>query len=128
MRILTIGRQSNDPSASPDIVLPDHNKDISRLQAELTITDTGEYYLVDCGGSNATLVKRGNMWEKLKQDFVKRGELLRFGSLQMSVEELVAKAPPAPREPAPFASREPVSRNLRPRRNPINGEVEFVAE
>ncbi len=126
MRILTIGRYSSDPSALPDIVLPDDNKDISRLQAELTITDSGEYYLVDCGGSNPTLVKRGATWERLKQDFVRRGDLLKFGSLQMSVEELASKAP-SPRDASPIA-REPISRNLKPRRNPMNGEVEFIAD
>lgn len=129
MRILTIGRASNDPNSSPDIVLPDNNRDISRLQAELTISDSGEIYLVDCGGSNPTLLKRGTMWERVKQDFVRRGDILKFGSLQLTVGDLLDKAPPASREPSPFApTREPLSRNLKPRRNPINGEVEFVAE
>ena len=52
MKILTIGRKGTD------VVLEDANNQISRLHAELTITDTGNYYLVDCGSSNGTSIKR----------------------------------------------------------------------
>lgn len=128
MRILTIGRHSSDPALVPDIVLPDRNKDISRLQAELTITDSGEFYLVDCGGSNPTLLRRAGAWEKLKQDYVKAEDVLKFGSLQITMRDLAAMAPAAPREVPLFSLKEPVSRNLKPRRNPVNGEVEFVHE
>jgi hypothetical protein len=131
MRILTIGRKSSDPAMMPDIVLPDLNKDISRLQAELTITDSGEYYLVDCGGGNPTMLRVLGRWEKLKQDFVKPEDELKFGTLQMTVRDLAALAPAEIRQAAaavPFTYKEPLSRNLKPRRNPANGEVEYVTE
>jgi pSer/pThr/pTyr-binding forkhead associated (FHA) protein len=72
MRVLTIGRKGTD------IVLPDNHNEISRLHAELTITDQGGCYLVDCGSSNGTSVQRQNGWQHLKQDYVTKDESIRF--------------------------------------------------
>jgi len=73
MRILTIGRKGTD------IVLEDAEKQISRLHAELTITDDDRYYLVDCGSSNGTAVKRQGAWKAIKQTYVTEDEEIRFG-------------------------------------------------
>ena len=73
MRILTIGRKGTD------IVLEDSEKQISRLHAELTITDGGHYYLVDCGSSNGTSVKRNGAWKGIKQTYVTADDEIRFG-------------------------------------------------
>ena len=73
MTILTIGRKGTD------IVLEDAEKQISRLHAELTITDDGRYYLVDCGSSNGTAVKRQGAWKAIKQTYVTTDEEIRFG-------------------------------------------------
>jgi len=73
MRILTIGRKGTD------IVLNDSEKQISRLHAEVTVTDDGRYYLVDCGSSNGTAVKRQGAWKPIKQAFVSEDEEVRFG-------------------------------------------------
>jgi len=73
MRILTIGRKGTD------IVLEDAEKQISRLHAELTITDEGRYYLVDCGSGNGTAVKRQGAWKAITQTYVTEDEEVRFG-------------------------------------------------
>jgi len=86
MRILTIGRKGTD------IVLEDAEKQISRLHAELTITDGGRYYLVDCGSSNGTSVKRQGAWKAIKQDYVTEDEEVRFGGFySLTVRELLKK-------------------------------------
>ena len=74
MKILTIGRKGTD------IVLADGEKQISRHHAELTITDNGHYYLVDCGSSNGTAVKREDAWKPVKQEYVTADDELRFGT------------------------------------------------
>ena len=86
MKFLTIGRKGTD------IVLEDDEKQISRLHAELTITDTGNYYLVDCGSSNGTAIKRENSWKLIKQEFVSKDDQVRFGGhYSISVRDLIRK-------------------------------------
>ena len=46
--MLTIGRKD------ADIVLSDPQQEVSRLHAELTISDDGSYYRTDRGSSNGT--------------------------------------------------------------------------
>ena len=87
MKILTIGRKGTD------IVLEDSNKQISRLHAELTVTDSDKYYLVDCGSSNGTSVKRGGNWQPVKQEYVGKDDEVRFGGFYtITVNELLRKA------------------------------------
>ena len=87
MRVLTIGRKGTD------IVLPDNFSEISRLHAELTITDQGANYLVDCGSSNGTSVRRNGAWQRLKQDYVTSDEQIRFGDhYTITVRELLGLA------------------------------------
>lgn len=86
MKILTIGRKDTD------IVLEDSQKQISRLHAELTITDTGRYYLVDCGSSNGTAVKQQGAWKPIKQEYVTEDDEVRFGGYySIKVRELLQK-------------------------------------
>jgi pSer/pThr/pTyr-binding forkhead associated (FHA) protein len=86
VKILTIGRKGTD------VVLEDTNQQISRLHAELTITDTGNYYLVDCGSSNGTSIKRENTWKLIKQEFVNKDDQVRFGDhYSITIRELLRK-------------------------------------
>lgn len=86
MKILTIGRNGTD------IVLNDDNKEVSRLHAELTVTDGGSYYLVDCGSRNGTLVWRRDGWKPIKQEYVQADDPIRFGgSNKTSIRELLRK-------------------------------------
>jgi pSer/pThr/pTyr-binding forkhead associated (FHA) protein len=90
MKILTIGRDGTD------IVLRDKSKEVSRLHAELTITDDGSYYLVDCGSSNGTSVRVENGWKRIKQEFVKADDQIRFGgNYTTSIRELLGEPSPA---------------------------------
>jgi pSer/pThr/pTyr-binding forkhead associated (FHA) protein len=89
MKILTIGRDGTD------IVLKDKSKEISRLHAELTIADDGSYYLVDCGSSNGTSVRRHDVWKPIKQEYVRADDQIRFGaSYTTSIRELLGKLLP----------------------------------
>ena len=84
MKIQSIGRKG------ADIVLDDDN--ISRLHAELTVTDDGRYYLVDCGSSNGTELRTNQGWRMIRQEFVKPEDEVRFAGKQiLTVRELVRK-------------------------------------
>ena len=88
MRVVTIGRKGTD------IVLNDSSNGVSRLHADLTITDQGTLYLVDCGSSNGTFVHRQGTWHAIKQDYVTREEQVRFGSqYEIRVSDLLSRAP-----------------------------------
>jgi hypothetical protein len=84
MKILTIGRKG------ADIVIDDDS--VSRHHAELTITDTGKFYLLDCGSSNGTEIRSASGWKPIKQEFVREEDELRFaGRYTMTVRELLGK-------------------------------------
>jgi pSer/pThr/pTyr-binding forkhead associated (FHA) protein len=85
MKIVTIGRKG------ADIVIDDDS--ISRCHAELTLASNGKYYLVDCGSSNGTEVNTGTGWKRIKQEFVREEDEVRFaGRLRMTVRELIARS------------------------------------
>jgi pSer/pThr/pTyr-binding forkhead associated (FHA) protein len=87
MKILTIGRKG------AQILLEDTNSQISRLHAELTVSDKNTYYLVDCGSSNGTFVKRDGTWKPLRQEFVTENDEVRFGSSYViAVRDLLKKS------------------------------------
>ncbi len=86
MKIFTIGRKG------ADIVLDDDEQGVSRLHAELTVTAAKEYFLVDCGSSNGTFVKRQGAWQPVKQEFVFPDDGLRFGAVCITtLRELLQK-------------------------------------
>jgi FHA domain-containing protein len=84
MKILTIGRKGSD------IVIDDDS--VSRRHAELTLTENGKFYLVDCGSSNGTEVKSDGGWKPIKQEFVREDDEVRFaGQYTMTVRELLRR-------------------------------------
>ena len=96
MRTFVIGR-----SPDADIVLADAS--VGRQHAELVITDDGRFHLTDCGGGDGTwravAVRAGQeVWERTRQSFVAAGQPLRFGSIRVTVQELLARREPSPRE------------------------------
>ncbi len=96
MRTFVIGR-----SPYADIVLADAS--VGRQHAELVITDDGRFHLTDCGGGDGTwravAVRAGQeVWERTRQSFVAAGQPLRFGSIRVTVQELLARREPSPRE------------------------------
>jgi pSer/pThr/pTyr-binding forkhead associated (FHA) protein len=87
MKIVTIGRKGTD------INLQTRDDEISRLHAELTTTDDGRYYLVDCGSSNGTEVRRENGWSSIKQEYVQLDDQVRFGGgYTATVRDLLKEA------------------------------------
>jgi predicted component of type VI protein secretion system len=96
MRTFVIGR-----SPDADIVLADAS--VGRQHAELVITGDGRFHLTDCGGGDGTwravAVRAGQeVWERTRQSFVAAGQPLRFGSIRVTVQELLARREPSPRE------------------------------
>ncbi len=97
MRTFVIGR-----SPDADIVLADAS--VGHRHAELVITDDGRFHLTDCGGGDGTwraVALRGGqeVWERTRQSFVAAGQPLRFGSLRVTVQELLARREPSLRGP-----------------------------
>lgn len=96
MRTFVIGR-----SPDADIVLADDS--VARQHAELVITGDGRFHLTDCGGGEGTwravALRAGQeVWERTRQSFVAAGQPLRFGSLRVTVQELLARREPSPRD------------------------------
>jgi predicted component of type VI protein secretion system len=96
MRTFVIGR-----SPDADIVLADAS--VGRQHAELVITDDGRFHLTDCGGGDGTwravAMRAGQeVWERTRQSFVAAGQPLRFGNIRVTVQELLARREPSPRE------------------------------
>jgi len=96
MRTFVIGR-----SPDADIVLADDS--VARQHAELVITVDGRFHLTDCGGGEGTwravATRAGQeVWERTRQSFVAASQPLRFGSLRVTVQELLARREPSPRD------------------------------
>jgi hypothetical protein len=78
-----------------DIILTDLQRQVSRLYAELIISEDCSYYLTDCGSSNDTLVKRNNKVCRPRPEYVQRTDEIRFGGHdQTTVPELVRQSEP----------------------------------
>jgi len=110
MPLYQIGR-----SGRCDIVLGD--RAVSNKHAELLALDDGRLYLSDCASRNGTKVWRRGEWRAVRQTFVQRNERVRFGTVQLTVAELLRKIPP--RESAPGDARRPaISQNSPPKSSP----------
>ena len=83
IRTYTIGR---DPSAS--VVLP--HDTVSRVHAELIPVSAGQVYVTDCASTGGTFIDEGGRWQKITQAFVEAGSRVRFGDLEVGVEQLLA--------------------------------------
>ena len=91
IQIHTIGR------VGTDVTLTDSVQSVSKTHAELTLsTDRRNFYLVDCGSSNGTFIHRQGIWDRIKQDVVRPGDLLRFGAVQISMDDLLTRLPQRP--------------------------------
>jgi len=120
MDIYTIGR------ADADIVLDDPEKTVSKHHAELTISDGGrQLYLVDCGSSNGTFVRRDGRWEKIKQDRIKEDDLVRFGSSNVRIRDLLKRLPQRRAHETVMVEAPENKTILQAFRNAETGEVEY---
>ena len=126
----TIGR---DPSAS--VVLP--HDTVSRIHAELIPITGGRVYVTDCVSTGGTFIDEGGRWQKITQAFVNAGGKVRFGELEVGIEQLLADiarlsagrgedsgAGPAGSSDAAAASKEkPLDASQGVMRDPETGEI-----
>ena len=119
---LTIGRHRNS-----DIRLKEST--VSRRHAEVTVTEEGRYYLIDCGSLHGTLVNTGDgAWVNHRQGFVEAAAKVRFGEFEACLGDLVS------RERRPYRRNESLDKRPHkssgkpiqptPRRNLGTAEVE----
>jgi len=70
-----------------DIVLGDMT--VSRIHAELELLENKKLLLTDCHSSQGTFLIRNGIGEKVKQQIVSEHDQLQFGSIKISVRELL---------------------------------------
>ncbi|MEM9685088.1 MAG: FHA domain-containing protein [Pseudomonadota bacterium] len=85
MRRFAIGRSQQN-----DIVIEDSS--VSRRHAELRELGSGWYKMVDLGSTHGTHVERGGLWNKVTVAEVTRGNRVRFGKYERSVDSLLDAA------------------------------------
>lgn len=85
MRRFAIGRSQQN-----DIVIEEPS--VSRRHAELRELGRGWYKLVDLGSTHGTHVERGGLWNKASVAEVTRGNRVRFGSYERTVDSLLDAA------------------------------------
>ena len=96
-----IGR---DPTC--DIVLTDDS--VSRQHAELIVNEKGVLMLIDQHSTNGCFIQSKGVWESFSQEIVNSQNLVRFGNLEISVEDLIASVP----NPPPSDSSQSSSLNI----------------
>jgi len=67
---------------------------ISRLHAELSVTDDGRYYITDCNSSRGSFRFEGGDWVRMRQGFVKREDRLKLGNAELTVAQLIRALSP----------------------------------
>jgi len=101
---------------------------VSRRHAELTRGSDGSYYLIDCGSTHGSYVWDDGRWQDASHCFVKPGTWMRFGKQEISLEELVSKAPNSNAASVSYDGGDRTVLDSRPAgpvvRNPQTGEIE----
>ena len=85
-RTFTIGR-----SSTCDVVLDAAS--VSGLHARLKVEKGGQLLLSDCGSKNGTAVVRDGRRQSISDEFISPTDVVYFGSLRVSVEELLTSLP-----------------------------------
>lgn len=119
----TIGRD-----AAAEIRIPDSERTVSGVHAEVTLATDGRLYLTDRNSTNGTRIYRGGDWRPLRQAFVEWDEPIQLGAYQTSLRQLLADRLPRPQWEAairtvPSIPQEEAERVRKPRRNPLTGEI-----
>ena len=126
---MTIGR-----NASCDLVLD--SASVSRVHAHLELASSGQLCVLDDDSRNGSFLKRNDAWIKFKKVTLCIGDRIRFGDLEMALEQLTALFPnpgSVRLEPRHFPLRDgetfktPADNGLplmKPRRNPETGLIE----
>jgi pSer/pThr/pTyr-binding forkhead associated (FHA) protein len=82
-RRFTIGRDR-----TCDVPIADDS--VSRLHAQLSILEGDQLFLVDCQSSNGTTLIRNGETRPVRQEFLTVSDDVRFGSVTLSVEDILA--------------------------------------
>jgi len=133
MKMKTLGR-----GADCNIVLDDES--VSRIHAQLRITDEGYRAVQDLNSGNGTFLHRNGHWIRVKKVVLGTQDRIRFGQKELDLEKLVAALGGRQKvrlregysvrgKPLVFDQHMlelPRARNLLgdPRRNPITGNIE----
>ena len=83
MKTYCIGRDERQ-----DIVL--NEPTVSRKHMELVVTQSGKYYVTDCGSSHGTRVAVNSEWKEVTQGFIEVGDTLLVGRHQVTMTEISA--------------------------------------
>ena len=78
-----IGRNSDMDIRLDDIT-------VSRIHAELVVTEKGAFYLTDCGSSGGSYVARNGEWIPIRQDFISSTDVILLGRYQTTAPQLIA--------------------------------------
>ncbi len=81
-RKYTIGRDKNC-----DVPIADDS--VSRLHAELTVSDGGRLFLTDCQSSNGTSVIREGKPQRIQRGIIFSRDHVQFGDVVISVKDLL---------------------------------------
>lgn len=85
-RVLIVGR-----GREADIRL--NHRTVSRLHLELVLGAGGEIHLADRSSRNGTRVRADGEWRSLRAQRVSPSDRLQLGDLEITVEELLRRAP-----------------------------------
>lgn len=89
IRTYLVGRRNS--SVSCDIALPEDETSVSRKHLELTVTASGQCYIVHVHPKNTTKVRRGDgAWIPISQDYVDYDTPLMLGTHQTTARQLLA--------------------------------------
>jgi len=133
MKMKTLGR-----GADCNIVL--NHESVSRIHAQIRITDEGYLAVQDMNSGNGTFLHRNGHWIQIKKVILGTQDRIRFGEKEMQLENLVAAFDGGQRvrlregysvrgKPLVFDQQLldlPKARTIleNPRRNPITGNIE----
>ena len=94
IRTYLVGRRNS--SIPCDIALPESEKSVSRKHLELTVTASGQCYIVHVHPQNTTQVQgRDGKWAPISQDYVDLDTPLMLGAHQTTARRLLALLEPS---------------------------------
>lgn len=111
-----------------DLVVDDTT--VSRIHARISLADDGVVWVQDNNSSNGTCLYRCDRWTRVEKASLCIGDGIRFGDLEVPLEDITALFAGAPRlrlraRRFPFQARSaPTEQINKPRRNPATGRVE----
>jgi hypothetical protein len=106
IRTYLVGRRNS--SVQCDIALPESETSVSRKHLELTVTASGQCYIVHVHPQNTTKVQaRDGAWLPISQDYVDYDTPLMLGNHQTTARHLLAmlQQPASPPPLPPSAGR-----------------------